>query len=73
MDFWAVIMKKESQVNNQSFLFRLKGGCLEELEKANYKLRFEIRNAKSKMFCYSMPADDLNLISREEYLDRCFT
>lgn len=47
MDFWAVIMKKESQVNNQSFLFRLKGGCLEELEKLQIAFRNQEREVEN--------------------------
>lgn len=43
-DDWVVINEEETQVNIEPFLFRKSQEYLEALEKADYKVRFGVRN-----------------------------
>lgn len=49
MHDWTVIKAEEPQKNSASYLLKISGESLGALEKAEYKLRFGIRNAKIKV------------------------
>lgn len=73
MGNFAVI--KETKSLSQPFLLYTNRECLKALEKADYKVRFEVSNGKAKAFYLAKPnydldpVDDVNKLLKEMKID----